>query len=328
VRRRATGADRPVTAYLARRVLQSLVVLVLVTLILFLLLGLTPGGTAAAMLGPHPSAAQASLLRREFGLSSPYLLQYVSWLGQILHGNLGFSYVLNVPVTSLLAASLPRTLALTGTATVLALIIAIPVGLAQALRRGSVTDHVLRGLTFLFYGTPSFVLGTLLILVFAVRLHVFGAEGPQAAGFGAIISDWRDLTLPVLTLTLLTVGLFSRYMRSSAADSLDEDFVRTARAKGAGPERVLRRHVLPNAVLPLVTLAGLSIPQILGGALVTESVFNIRGMGWQVWQAAQNHDFPVILGFTLVIGAGAVLGSLLADLGYAALDPRIRSRRA
>jgi peptide/nickel transport system permease protein len=316
-----------VTAYLARRVLQSLAVLVLVTLILFLLLGLVPGGPAAAMLGPHPSAGQARLLRHEFGLSSPYLLQYLSWLGQVLHGNLGFSYVRNEPVVRLLAASLPRTLALTVTATVLALIVAIPVGLAQAVRRGSVTDHVLRGLTFLLYGTPSFVLGTLLILVFAVRLRVFGAEGPQAAGFGQIIGDWHDLTLPVLTLALLTVGLFSRYMRSSAADSLEEDYIRTARAKGVGRERVLRRHVLPNAVIPLVTLAGLSIPQILGGALVTESVFNIQGMGWQVWQAAQSHDFPVILGFTLVIGAGAVLGSLLADLGYALLDPRVRGRR-
>ena len=314
------------TAYLARRVLQSLAVLVLVTLILFLLLGLVPGGTAAAMLGPHPSAGQARLLRHEFGLNSPYLLQYVSWLGQILHGNLGFSVMNNEPVSRLLAASLPRTLALTVTATVLALVVAIPVGLAQALRRGSVTDHVLRGLTFVFYGTPSFVLGTLLILVFAVRLHVFGAEGPQAPGFAGVIDDWHDLTLPVITLALLTVGLFSRYMRSSAADSLDEDYVRTAQAKGIGQERVLGRHVLPNAIIPLVTLVGLSIPQILGGALVTESVFNIQGMGWQIWQAAQNHNFPVILGFTLVIGAGAVVGSLLADIGYAAADPRVRSR--
>jgi peptide/nickel transport system permease protein len=317
-----------VTAYLARRVLQSLAVLVLVTLILFLLLGLVPGGTAGAMLGPHPSAGQVSLFRREFGLHSPFLLQYVGWVGQLLHGNLGFSYVRNEPVATLLVVSLPRTLILTVASTVIALIVAIPVGMTQALRRGTATDHALRGLTFVFYGTPSFVLGSVLILIFAVRLHVFGAEGPQAPGLAAVITDWRDLTLPVLTLSLLTIGLFSRNMRSSAADSLGEDYVRTARAKGADERRVLRRHVLPNALIPLVTLLGLSIPQILGGALVTESVFNIQGMGWQVWEAAQNHDFPVMLGFTLIIGAGAVLGSLLADLGYAALDPRVRSARS
>jgi peptide/nickel transport system permease protein len=317
-----------VTAYLARRVLQSLAVLAGVTLILFVVLGLAPGGVAGAMLGPHPSAEQASVFRHEFGLHSPFLLQYVGWVSQILQGNLGFSYVRNESVATLLAVALPRTLALTVTATVIALVVAIPAGMVQALRRGTRTDHALRGLTFVFYGTPSFVLGSVLILVFAVRLHVFGAEGPQAPGFAGVITDWHDLTLPVLTLSLLTVGLFSRYLRSSAADSLAEDYVRTARAKGASERRVLRRHVLPNALIPLVTLAGLSIPQILGGALVTESVFNMQGMGWQIWQAAQNHDFPVILGFTLVIGIGAVLGSLLADLGYAALDPRVRPARA
>jgi peptide/nickel transport system permease protein len=317
-----------VTAYLARRVLQSLAVLVLVTLILFLLLGLVPGGAAGAMLGPHPTAGQVSLFRHDFGLHSPFLLQYVGWVGQLVQGNLGFSYVRNEPVGTLLAVSLPRTLVLTLASTVIALIVAVPVGMAQALRRGSATDHALRGLTFVFYGTPSFVLGSVLILVFAVRLHIFGAEGPQAPGLAGVLTDWRDMTLPVLTLALLTIGLFSRNMRSSAADSLAEDYVRTARAKGADERRVLRRHVLPNALIPLVTLLGLSIPQILGGALVTESVFNIQGMGWQIWEAAQNHDFPVLLGFTLIIGIGAVLGSLLADLAYAALDPRVRTARS
>jgi peptide/nickel transport system permease protein len=316
-----------VTAYLARRLLQSLAVLVLVTLILFLLIGLVPGGMVTAMLGPHPSAQSLAQFQAEFGAHTPFLLQYVSWLGQLLHGNLGFSYQRNEPVATLLAASLPRTLALTVTATVLALLIAVPAGMAQAVRRGRLTDHLLRGITTVCYGTPSFVLGTVLIMVFAVKLHMFGAEGPQAPGFAGVITDWHDLTLPVLTLTLLTVGLFSRYMRSSAADSLSEDYVRTARAKGSAERRVLLRHVLPNALVPLVTMAGLSLPQIIGGALVTESVFNMQGMGWQIWQAAQNRDFPVILGCTLVVGIGAVLGSLLADIGYAVLDPRIRPAR-
>lgn len=315
------------TAYLIRRALQAVAVLVLVTLIVFLLLRLVPGGAARAMLGAHPSRLQLAVLHRDYGVGSPFLLQYAGWLGQVLHGNLGYSYVLNRSVGGLLAASLPRTLALTVPSTVIAVAVAVPVGMLQAMRPHTAADAGLRSLSYILYGTPSFVLGSLLILVFAVRLHMFGAEGPQAAGFAGVLTDWRDLTLPILTLTLLLVALFSRYMRSSALDSLGEDYVRTARAKGASEQRVLLRHVARNSLTPLVTLLGLSLPQLLAGALVVESLFNIQGMGWQVWQAAQNHDFPVTLGFTLIIAVGAVLGSLLADLGYALLDPRIRYAR-
>ncbi len=206
--------------------------------------------------------------------------------------------------------------------------IAIPVGLIQAVRRNSAVDHLLRGLTFLFYGMPPFVLGSVLILLFAVDNHVFGAEGPQAPGILAVLSDLRDLTLPVLTLALVTVAIFARYMRSSALDSLSQEYVEAARARGAGQRRVVIQHVLRNSLVPVVTLIGLSFPQIFGGALVVEALFNIQGMGWQIWQAAQTHDFPVILGFTLVIGVAAALGSLAADIGYAALDPRVRHARA
>jgi peptide/nickel transport system permease protein len=251
-------------------------------------------------------------------------VQYLSWLGQVLHGNLGFSYVANTSVWSLLTASLPRTLVLTISATVLAVLVAIPVGLAQAARRDSAIDWVLRGLSYVGYGMPSFFLGSILILVFAVRLHIFGAEGPQAPGIAGVVTDWRDLTLPVLTLAALTFAIFARYVRSAAVDSLAQDYVRTARAAGSSWRQVLARHVLRNSLLPVITLAGLSLPRILGGAVVVESLFNIQGMGWQVWQAAQKHDFPVLLGFILVIGAGAVIGSLLADIGYLIADPRIR----
>jgi peptide/nickel transport system permease protein len=304
-----------VTAYLARRALQSVVVLVLVTFIVFVLLRQTPGGSRAAVLGLG-------------GAHRAFLLQYLTWLGQVLHGNLGYAYAQNQSVASLLAASLPRTLALTVTATVIALLVALPLGLIQAARRNTVTDHALRGLTLLFYAMPAFVLGSVLILVFALRLHVFGPEGPQVAGFWGAIADWRAMTLPVATLALLTIALFARYMRSSALDSLAEEYVEAARSRGAGEGRVLARHVLRNSLVPVVTLVGLSIPQIVGGAVVVESLFNIQGMGWQIWQAAQNHDFPVTLGFTLVIGVGAVVGSLLADVGHALLDPRVRNAQA
>lgn len=315
-------------AYLARRLAQAAVVLLGVSMIVFAARWLLPGGAQRAILGGLSEPGRLGALRRDYGLGRPVAMQYLSWLSQVLHGNLGFSYVRNQSVGSLLASSLPRTLALTLTATAIAAVIAIPAGMLQAARRDSVTDRMLRCMSYIGYGMPSFLLGSILILVFAVRLHIFGAEGPQAPGIAGVITDWQDLTLPVLTLTVLTFALFARYVRSAALDSLAQDYVRTARAAGASGRLVVTRHVLPNSLIPVLTLAGLSLPRILGGALVVESLFNIQGMGWQLWQAAQKHDFPVLLGFTLVIGAGTVIGSLLADLGYAIADPRVRYTRS
>jgi peptide/nickel transport system permease protein len=300
-----------VTAYLARRVLQAVAVVLLVTLIVFGLLSLAPGRTLSAVLG------QGAAHR-------PFLLAYLTWLSRVLHGNLGFSSRLNVSVGTLLAASLPRTLVLTGVSTLLALLIAIPVGLVQAVRRNTATDRRLRIVTYLCYGTPTFVLGAVLVLFLAVDLHVFGAEGPRAQGIVGFATNLRALTLPVLTLTLMTVAIFARYMRSAALDSLAQEYVEAARARGAGQRRVLLAHVLRNSLVPVVTLLGLSLPQIVGGAVLVEGLFNIQGMGWQIWQAALRQDAPVTLGFTLVIGVAAAVGSLLADVSYALLDPRVR----
>ncbi len=297
--------------YLIRRVLQAAATTVLVTLIVYLLLRLAPGSTARSLTGTA-------------GPGIPVLGQYLGWLGQVLGGNLGVSVERNATVAGMLASSLPRTLVLAVIATAIALAVSIPLGLLQAIRRNSAADHVVTGLTFLFYGTPSFVLGSVLVVTLADQLRLFGAEGPQAPGIAGVITDWRDLTLPVLTLALLLIALFTRYLRAAALDSLAEDYVRAARAKGAGDRQVLTGHVLRNSLIPVVTLVGMSIPQILGGTLVTESVFNIQGVGWQFWQAAQNSDYPVLLGFALVLGVLTVLGSLAADLCYAALDPRIR----
>jgi peptide/nickel transport system permease protein len=299
-----------VITYLVRRAFQAVVVLVLVSVVVFGFRWLLPGGPEQALSGANPR--------------SPAVLQYLSWLGQVLHGNLGFSTVQSTSVGSLLADSLPRTLALTLLATLLAIVIGVPVGFGQALRRDQAADLVVRALTYLGYGMPSFFLGSVLIFVFAVKLKWFGAEGPQASGIVGVFSDWRDLTLPVLTLAIFTGAVFARYARSAAVKSLASDYVRTARGSGAGPVRVIAGHVLRNSLIPVITLAGLSLPQIFGGALVVESLFNIEGVGWRLWQAALKHDFPVLLGFILVIAAGAVAGSLIADIGYAIADPRVR----
>jgi peptide/nickel transport system permease protein len=301
-----------VITYLVRRVFQAAVVLVLVSVVVFAFRWL-PGGPQRAQL--------------DVGLRGPAVVQYLTWLGQVLHGNLGFSTVQGSTVGALLANSLPRTLALTLTATLLAIVIGVPVGFGQALRRDQAVDLVVRGLTYLSYGMPSFFLGSILIFVFAVKLKWFGAEGPQANGIAGMLSDWRDLTLPVLTLATFTGAVFARYARAAAVESLASDYVRTARGAGASSVQVIVGHVLRNSLIPVITLAGLSLPQIFGGALVVESLFNIEGVGWQLWQAALKHDFPVLLGFILVVAVAAVAGSLLADLGYAAADPRVRYQR-
>jgi len=316
-----------VIAFLVRRVLQAAVALVLISMLVFGFLWLLPGGPQQAMLAAGASGTPLGALRRDYGIGSPVIVEYLHWLGQVLHGNLGYSYLENASVGSLLATSLPRTLALTVTATAIGMAVAIPAGLTQAVRRDTAGDRLGRALAYIGYGMPSFCLGAILILTFAVRLRWFGAEGPQAAGIVGVLTDWRDMTLPVLTLAVVTVATFSRYVRTAAVDSLGHDYVRTARAGGSGPGGVLRRHVLRNSLIPVISLAGLSIPRILAGALVVESLFNIQGMGWRLWQAAQQHDFPVLIGFILVIGAGAVVGSLLADACYMIADPRVRHGR-
>jgi peptide/nickel transport system permease protein len=310
------------TAYLIRRTLHAVIVLFGVSLIVFLLLHLLPGGPARASLGLRANPASIRTFNAQYGLNEPLPIQYLVWISQVLRGNLGFSYKLNQSVVSLLAENIPRTLVLTGPATVIAIGVAVPLGLLQAVKRNKAADYALTGFAFIFYSMPSFFLGLVLIIVFSDVLPIFPPTGPTATA--PLLTQLPNLVLPVATLTLITVALFSRYMRSSALENLAEDYVRTAKAKGASILRVLFRHVLPNALLPVITLVGLSVPGILGGALIVESLFNYPGMGLLFWNAAQTEDFPTMLGTILVVGLAVVLGSLLADIFYGVADPRVR----
>jgi peptide/nickel transport system permease protein len=318
-----------VIGFFIRRIVQAAVVVLLVTMITFILLRAIPGNVAVAILGPgsYRNPALIAAFNREYGFDQPWFDQYLLWLRHLLEGNLGFSWTLDQSVASLLGSHLPKTIILVGIATLLALLVAVPVGLWQAVRRNRLVDYTFTGFSLLFYAAPSFFVGTVLILVFSVKLHIFGPEGPQG-GPGSDLTDWRDMTLPVLTLALITMALFSRYMRSAVLDNITEDYVRTARAKGASPRRVLFRHVLRNSLIPIATLLGLSIPYIMSGALITESVYNYPGMGYLFFKAAQQQDYPTLLGFVIVIAVAVVVGSLLADIAYAILDPRVRYTRS
>ena len=312
------------TGYLIRRFLQSLLVLLGVVIVTFLLVHLLPGGPARAALGPKATPQGVAQFNVQNGLDNPLFQQFVIYLWHLLQGNLGFSYVQNQSVAALIGQNLPRDVILVGLSYVVALAIAIPLGMFQAARRNRPADYVLTGLSFVLYSMPSFLLGFLLIWAFAVNWQILPSEAPTGATIGAILGDPEALILPVATLALISIASFSRYMRSSVIENLSLDYVRTALAKGASLSVVLRRHVLRNSLLPIVTLIGLSLPTVVAGALVTEEVFNFPGMGLLFFKSAEVQDYPVLVGFSLFVGVATVIGNLLADIAYGLLDPRVR----
>jgi peptide/nickel transport system permease protein len=313
-----------VTRYVLARLGQALVVIIIVTFIVFLLQHMLPGNEARAILGLHATAAQINAFDKQNGLNQSLPLQYLDYLWRILHGNLGFSYKLNESVDSLLANDIPNDLTIVVPALLLSLAIAIPVGLRQAVRRNKAFDYAATTVSFILYSMPSFWLALLLVAWFAVDLKWLPSEAPQAASFGGVIADPLGLVLPILTLMLVNLALFSRYVRASALEVLTQDFIRTARAKGLPSRWVVIRHVLRNSLVSTVTLLGLSLPYVFTAGLVVEQIFNLQGTGLAFYTAVGNQDYPVELGIILIIGVATVTGNALADIGYAILDPRVR----
>jgi len=313
-----------VTSYILRRIGQAVIVLLGVTILVFILQHLLPGSIARAIIGPRASASQIAAFNREYGLDRSLPVQYFSFLGQVVHGNLGYSFKQNTSVGAIVIHDLPNDVILVGTSLVLALLIAIPVGIMQAVRRDKLTDYAATGVSFLLYSMPSYLLGLLLIAVFAVNLRILPAEAPQEPTIAGVLSDPAGLVLPVATLTLVTCALFSRYMRSSAIESLAQDYIRTARAKGLGQVAILSRHLLRNSLIPVVTLVGISLPGILTFGLIVEELFNFPGVGLAYFNAAVNGDYPVVFGVTVLVALATVAGNLFADIAYAILDPRVR----
>jgi peptide/nickel transport system permease protein len=312
------------TGYIIRRLGQAIIVILGVTMIAFLLEHLIPGGIARAILGPRANPESIAAWNQQNGYDSPLWYQYWIFLDHLLHGNLGFSYKQNRSVDSIIANDLPRDILLVGTSLVLAVIIAIPVGVLQAVKRNRAWDYAGTATSFILYSMPSYALGLILIAVFAITIKAFPAEAPQGTTVGSMLAHPAGLVLPVITLTLVTFALFSRYMRSSAIENLAQDYIRTARAKGLPERKVLRRHLLRNSLIPVATLVGLSLPAVITAGLVLEYLFNFQGLGLEYFNAATNDDFPVMLGITVLIGFATVLGNLLADIAYAVLDPRVR----
>ncbi len=301
--------------YLIRRFGQSVIVLLIVTVFMFLLFHMLPGNPARAELGVRAQPAAVAAFDRLNGFNKPVWYQFWVYIDKLAHGNLGFSYIQNASVAQLFAQRFPKSILLVGLAYGLAIIVAIPLGILQAVRRNKVDDYALTGASFILYSFPTFWLGIILIEVFAISLHWLPPTAPEGTSVGQILSDPKGLVLPVVNLALVSIAAYSRYMRSAMIDSLAQDYIRTARAKGVSRKAILFRHALRNSLIPMATLIGLSVPAVLGGAVITEQVFNYPGVGLLFIQSAGSEDFSVLLGLTLVAAVGVIIGNLIADIG-------------
>ena len=315
-------------AFIVRRLLISVIVLVGISMVLFGLLQLMPGDPAEMMLDPFSfqgdRAAALARIRAELGLDKPLPLQYLAWMGQLLQGNLGFSYVDGRPVGQVILGRLGPTALLMGSALILALIVGIPVGMLAALRRNTWVDYTASFVSLLAISVPSFFLGLVGIYVFALKWGVLppgGLHTTGQTGFGDLL---KHLILPAAILGFAMMGPYVRYARSSMLDVLDQDYLITARSKGLRFRRVIRRHGLPNALIPLVTVVAIQIPILLGGAVVIEEIFAIPGIGQLVLDSIQSRNYPVVLAFVMLVAVLVLLCNLLADIAYAVIDPRIR----
>jgi len=322
---------------LIRRLLQSIPVFFAITMITFGLIHAVPGGpTARLELDPDIKPEDIARIRANMGLDKPVWLQYLIWVGLaeggqgrrsgLLQGDLGISYIDQTPVGRSIVDRLPYTLLLTATSLVLSLLVAVPLGVISAIRRNSWVDNVATVASTAGVSIPSFWFGLVAILVFSVRLRWLPSGGMYTLGQERNVLDLaRHLILPVAILSILNVAGWNRYVRGSMLEVVRQDYIRTARAKGLKERYVIVRHGLRNALVPVTTLMGLSLPGLVGGALVTETIFGWPGMGRLAYHAATKRDYPVIMGVLVMSAVLVLVGNLLADLSYALLDPRVKA---
>jgi peptide/nickel transport system permease protein len=298
-----------------------------VSVILFAIMRLAPGGPEAVLVGGELSPEVTAQVRARLGLDRPLLVQYASWIFAALRGDLGRSFKTGDPVSTLVVDRLGPTLTLTGGALVLALVVAVPLGVLAAIRRNTIWDALASTVSLFGISFPSFWLGIMLILLFSEVLGLLPPSGLSAYGReGDVGARVRHAVLPVLTLGLVQMASFMRFTRSSLLEVLQQDYVRTARAKGLPNGRVIWRHALRNALIPVVTVVGLSLPVLVGGAVLTETVFAWPGIGRLAVGAVFERDYPVIMGVNLMIAAVVIVANLLTDIAYCLIDPRIAYR--
>lgn len=310
-------------AFILKRILATIPVVIFVALFVFSLLYFAPGDPAAIIAGDRASPEQVAAIRESLGLDRPYLARFGDWSWRLIHGDLGNSIFTNQPVTQMISQRIEPTFSLMALTLVLAVSIAVPLGGLAAWRAGSWVDKSVLGLSIIGFSVPVFVVGYLLAFVFALKLGWLPVQGYSPLSNGLWL--WlRSLILPSLTLGLVYIALIARITRTTVAEVLDQDYIRTARSKGVGSSRILFLHALKNAGVPVITIIGIGIALLIGGAVVTESVFAIPGIGRLTVDAILRRDYPVIQGVVLMFSFLYVLINLLIDLSYPLFDPRIR----
>ena len=309
--------------YTIRRILAAVPVMAVVALFVFLLLRLTPGDPAAIIAGDMATPEQLERIRTSLGLNEPIAVQFVTWIGQLLSGNLGTSLISQTPVTTLIGQRLEPTISLALLAITLSVLIAVPLGVIAAWRHGGWLDNAVMTLSVLGFSLPVFVIGYIFIQIFAIELRWLPIQGFRSIS-DSVIAFLERATLPALTVSTIYIALIARMTRASMLDVLGEDYVRTARAKGLTEKIVLFRHALRNAAIPILTVIGTGFALLISGVVVTESVFNIPGLGRLTVDAILARDYPVIQGLILLTSGIYLLINLVIDLSYAFLDPRIR----
>jgi len=309
--------------YILRRLGATLIVMAVVALFVFSLLFLTPGDPAAIIAGDVATADDIQRIRAKLGLNEPFLVQFGGWVGRLLHGDLGTSIFTNLPVTTLIGQRVQPTVSLTLLTLVVAVLIAVPVGVLAAAKAGTWTDRLVMGFSVLAFSLPVFVLAYLLIGQFSIRLEWLPVQGYRPLGEG--LWPWLShLILPSIALGTVYMAFIARITRATMLDVLAQDYIRTANAKGLAPRAVLTRHALKNAGVPIITVIGIGIALLISGAIVTETVFAIPGIGRLTVDAILRRDYPIIQGVILLFSAVYVLINLLVDLSYRLFDPRIR----
>jgi peptide/nickel transport system permease protein len=313
------------SGYIVRRLGVAVIVVIGIAVFTFLLLHWLQPSPVYSVLGARAQPVAVVAWNKLHGYDRPELAQLWTYLGQLVHLNFGYSYKLDQSVSALFNENAGRSAYLTAAALLLSLIIAIPLGIAQAVKRNSVGDYTATTLNFVLYSMPSFFLGLILIQIFALDLNVLPptVSSNITTTWGAITHP-KQLLMPIVTLAAINIASFSRYMRSSALDNLAMDYIRLARAKGLSERAVLFRHLLRNACLPMITLIGLSIPSLLAGNLLIEVLFNFQGLGLLFYSALGNQDYNILLAYTVLGGVLTVLGNLLADVAITVADPRVR----
>ena len=310
--------------YIAKRMLATIPVMGVVALFVFLMLRLSPGDPAAVIAGDYATAEDIARIREKLGLNEPIFVQFFQWVGGLLQGDLGISIFTNLPVTTLIAQRLEPTMMLTLTTIIFSIAVAVPLGTLAAWKQGTWIDRSVMLFSVGGFSIPAFVLGYILIYVLSMWLKVLPVQGYKSPFLDGIGPFLYHITLPTLTLSVIFIALIARMTRASVMEVLQEDYVRTARAKGQSEWKILTRHALRNAAVPIVTVIGLGIALLIGGVVVTESVYNIPGLGRLVLDAVQKRDYPIIQGLILFFSVLYIVVNLAIDIAYTVFDPRIR----